>query len=107
MLLGSRAGAALFGAADDAGVASGVERARANAQRLVTMHDLYRTMADAAGLTGAGAAPEANAGELRVTPHSEAFNLLTEQVPEERTCRTAAIPDAFCGCLQRKRGLFG
>ena len=106
MLMGHGAGAALFGAADDAGVARGIELARANAQRLVTMHDLYRTMADAAGLTGAGAAPEANAGELRVTPHAEALNLLTEQVPEDRTCRTATIPDAFCGCLQRKRGLF-
>lgn len=102
MLLGSKAGAALFGAADDAGVAQGVARTRENAARLVTMHDLYRTLAEVTGLSGAGAAPEANAGGMRVTPHAAAINLLTQQVPEGRTCRDAAVPDEFCACLERK-----
>jgi hypothetical protein len=81
--------------------------ARNAASRFVTMHDVYRTMADAMGLVGASAAPGSAGGELKVTPHAAALNFLRQDVPAGRTCRDAGVPQGYCACLQRKHGLAG
>jgi hypothetical protein len=102
---------ALVGADVAAGLLSaegGVELAQRNAaSRFVVMHDVYRTMAEAMGLVGAPAAPGSAGGELKVTPHAAALNFLRQDVPAGRTCREAGVPQGYCACLQRKRGLAG
>ena len=77
-------------------------RARTNADRLVTMHDAYATLADALGVRGAGGVP--GGGELKVTPHAAALNFLTDEVQAGRTCREAATPPGYCNCFRHARG---
>jgi hypothetical protein len=96
-LVGARAAKALLPGGD---VAAGVARARANAQRLTTMHDAYATLAGALQVRGAASAD----GLLAVRPHAAALDLLQETVQEGRTCRSAAIPPGYCNCFRPAKG---
>jgi len=65
-----------------------------NSRRLTTPFDLHKTLQHLLHL------------QTNVTPWSnnagygsqKAFSLLTNQIPKNRSCKDAGIPDAFCSC---------
>ena len=61
-----------------------------NQRRLVTAHDLYRTMRTLAVW------PDAPAGEHGPT--------ILDEIAEERTCAQAGVPRAYCACRRDEQG---
>ena len=83
-----------------------VANVRVNSRRLVTAFDLHRTLQHLLHLQTNGgsswsndAAAAAAAASAEGQLPQESFSLLTE-IPLERTCERAGIPDAYCGCFQ-------
>ena len=83
-----------------------VANVRINARRLITGFDIHRTLQHFLHLqtkatpwsNEAAAAADKAADADKLSPQ-ESFSLLTE-IPMERTCEKAGIPDAYCGCFQ-------
>lgn len=72
----------------------------ANTGRFVTHMDLHKTILGLAhGVRDK--ASRANPSSSASAP-LPAYDLLTERVPEQRSCRDAGIPDAWCGCFVRR-----
>jgi len=44
---------------------------------------------------------EGKQGKQQQSQQQEAFSLLTNEIPKDRTCSRAGIPDAFCSCYRR------
>ena len=65
------------------------ENLASNKHRLVTMFDLHRTLVQL--LPGLPPAPDRNTTR---TP----LNLLAGQVPQERSCSDAGVPEHYCVC---------
>lgn len=67
---------------------------RENQKRLTTPFDIYATLNDILHFTGHGEAKEGS---------GRSISLFSNPVPENRTCKDAAIRDHWCGCVQRRQ----
>ena len=83
-----------------------VANVRRNSQRLVSSFDIHKTLRHLLHLQTNVATEWTNDGSYAAgddaddgTKRVESFSLMTE-VPKDRTCEKAGIPDAYCGCIQ-------
>ena len=76
-----------------------------NSARLVTSFDLYNTLMGI--LTSSAPATTRGGGSSEVPlkgPIPWAYNLLTQHVPENRSCSSAGVARNFCGCANEETG---
>lgn len=73
----------------------------ANQDKLVTGYDLYNTMRSIVTPHTKGGGPLKDSKYTAGIPDFS-YNLLTEEVPGDRSCEDARVPVEFCPCLEER-----